>query len=82
MADPDRPGQLAQRELLGPEFPDAPLGRVDLASLDSVRRFAREWRGEIDLLINNAGVVLAPGLTRAKDGSRRSSASTTLATSP
>jgi NAD(P)-dependent dehydrogenase (short-subunit alcohol dehydrogenase family) len=49
------PGQTEVREL-------------DLASLDSVRRFAREWDGEIDLLINNAGVVLPPELTRTQDG--------------
>jgi hypothetical protein len=29
VADPDHPGQFAQRELLGPEFRDAPLGRVE-----------------------------------------------------
>jgi NAD(P)-dependent dehydrogenase (short-subunit alcohol dehydrogenase family) len=49
------PGQTEVREL-------------DLASLDSVRRFAREWDGEIGLLINNAGVVLPPQLTRTRDG--------------
>jgi NAD(P)-dependent dehydrogenase (short-subunit alcohol dehydrogenase family) len=49
------PGQTEVREL-------------DLASLDSVRRFASEWQGEIGLLINNAGVVLPPELTRTSDG--------------
>jgi NAD(P)-dependent dehydrogenase (short-subunit alcohol dehydrogenase family) len=41
---------------------------LDLASLESVRRFAREWEGEIGLLICNAGVVLPPKLTRTADG--------------
>jgi len=40
---------------------------LDLASLDSIRAFAAAWQGEIDLLINNAG-VMAPPLTRTADG--------------
>jgi NAD(P)-dependent dehydrogenase (short-subunit alcohol dehydrogenase family) len=40
---------------------------LDLASLDSVREFAGGWDGEIDLLINNAGVMIPP-LTRTPDG--------------
>ena len=41
--------------------------RLDLGSLDSVREFAAGWEGEIDLLINNAGVMIPP-LTRTGDG--------------
>ncbi|HEX3804940.1 MAG TPA: oxidoreductase [Solirubrobacteraceae bacterium] len=41
--------------------------RLDLASLGSVREFADGWTGEIDLLINNAGVMIPP-LTRTADG--------------
>jgi NAD(P)-dependent dehydrogenase (short-subunit alcohol dehydrogenase family) len=40
---------------------------LDLASLSSVRAFAAGWQGDIDLLINNAG-VMAPPLTRTADG--------------
>jgi NAD(P)-dependent dehydrogenase (short-subunit alcohol dehydrogenase family) len=40
---------------------------LDLARLDSVRLFAAAWQGEIDLLINNAGVMIPP-LTRTADG--------------
>jgi NAD(P)-dependent dehydrogenase (short-subunit alcohol dehydrogenase family) len=40
---------------------------LDLASLDSVRAFAAGWQGGIDLLINNAGVMVPP-LTRTADG--------------
>jgi NAD(P)-dependent dehydrogenase (short-subunit alcohol dehydrogenase family) len=40
---------------------------LDLASLASVREFAAGWEGEIDLLINNAG-VMAPPMTRTADG--------------
>src|SRR5271168_2127584 len=34
--------------------------RLDLASLDSVREFAAGWDGDLDLLINNAGVMVPP----------------------
>jgi NAD(P)-dependent dehydrogenase (short-subunit alcohol dehydrogenase family) len=45
-----------------------PEGReLDLASLDSVRRFADEWDGQIDILINNAGVMIPP-YSRTADG--------------
>ena len=40
---------------------------LDLADLDSVRRFADAWQGPIDVLINNAGISV-PELTRTKDG--------------
>ena len=40
---------------------------LDLASLESVRAFAAGWDGEIDLLINNAGIMIPP-LTRTADG--------------
>src|SRR5689334_581752 len=33
--------------------------RLDLAVLDSVRRFADEWSGPIDVLVNNAGLSSA-----------------------
>jgi NAD(P)-dependent dehydrogenase (short-subunit alcohol dehydrogenase family) len=41
--------------------------RLDLASLSSVREFADDWEGEIDLLIDNAGVMVPP-LGRTADG--------------
>ena len=34
--------------------------RLDLAELSSVREFAESWTGEIDVLINNAGVMAIP----------------------
>jgi NAD(P)-dependent dehydrogenase (short-subunit alcohol dehydrogenase family) len=40
---------------------------LDLANLASVRAFAAEWTGSIDLLINNAGIMIPP-LTRTADG--------------
>jgi NAD(P)-dependent dehydrogenase (short-subunit alcohol dehydrogenase family) len=41
--------------------------RLDLASLDSVREFAADWDGEIDILINNAGIMIPP-YSRTADG--------------
>ncbi len=40
---------------------------LDLADLASVRAFAADWDGEIDVLINNAGVMATPE-RRTKDG--------------
>ncbi|QPE03863.1 SDR family NAD(P)-dependent oxidoreductase [Microbacterium schleiferi] len=36
--------------------PNAHARDLDLADLASVRRFAAEWEGEVDILINNAGI--------------------------
>jgi NAD(P)-dependent dehydrogenase (short-subunit alcohol dehydrogenase family) len=41
--------------------------RLDLADLASVRAFAGEWDGDVDILINNAGVMAIP-LQRSVDG--------------
>ena len=41
--------------------------RLDLADLGSVRDFAAEWEGEIDVLVNNAGVMATPE-RRTADG--------------
>jgi len=40
---------------------------LDLSDLASVRRFAAGWKGQIDVLINNAGIMNVP-LTRTADG--------------
>jgi NAD(P)-dependent dehydrogenase (short-subunit alcohol dehydrogenase family) len=55
--------------------------QLDLANLASVRKFAAAWEGDIDLLINNAGVMVPP-LTRTADGFSCSSAPTTSDISP
>ena len=41
--------------------------RLDLADLSSVRAFADAWDGDIDVLVNNAGVMIPPRGT-TKDG--------------
>ncbi|HEY3020929.1 MAG TPA: oxidoreductase [Solirubrobacteraceae bacterium] len=40
---------------------------LDLADLASIRAFADGWEGDLDILINNAGVMATPE-TRTKDG--------------
>ena len=44
--------------------------RLDLADLSSVREFAAGWDGPLDLLINNAGVMMLPR-QRTADGFER-----------
>ncbi|MFF3755265.1 SDR family NAD(P)-dependent oxidoreductase [Streptomyces sp. NPDC002018] len=41
--------------------------RLDVADLGSVRRFAQDWSGALDILINNAGVMDIPA-ARTADG--------------
>jgi NAD(P)-dependent dehydrogenase (short-subunit alcohol dehydrogenase family) len=43
------------------ELPGAvEVRRLDLTDLDSVRAFTREWTGPLDVLINNAGIMMVP----------------------
>jgi NAD(P)-dependent dehydrogenase (short-subunit alcohol dehydrogenase family) len=59
-------GDKAAATLPGPGPHEVRL--LDLASLESVRAFATDWQAQpIDLLINNAGVMIPP-LGRTKDG--------------
>ena len=44
------------------------VGRLDLADLASVRAFTSSWEGPLDLLVNNAGVMALPTLTRSPEG--------------
>jgi NAD(P)-dependent dehydrogenase (short-subunit alcohol dehydrogenase family) len=60
--DPAR-GEQAAAAIPG----EAEVRRLDLADLSSIRAFADEWDGEIDVLINNAG-VMAPPERRTADG--------------
>jgi NAD(P)-dependent dehydrogenase (short-subunit alcohol dehydrogenase family) len=66
--DPDQGGAaLAQ---LTHEVPEArlELRQLDLASLDSIYRFAGGWdAGALDLLVNNAGIALVPR-SQTRDG--------------
>jgi NAD(P)-dependent dehydrogenase (short-subunit alcohol dehydrogenase family) len=60
--DPDR-GLAAAAAMPG----ETEVRRLDLASLASVREFAEAWEGDVDLLINNAGVMVPP-LSRTAEG--------------
>ncbi|MGW4242927.1 SDR family NAD(P)-dependent oxidoreductase [Nocardia sp. NPDC004722] len=41
------------------------LRRLDLTDMESVRRFAHEWTGELNILVNNAGVMDIPAARTA-----------------
>jgi NAD(P)-dependent dehydrogenase (short-subunit alcohol dehydrogenase family) len=56
-------GETAAASLPG----NTEVRQLDLADLASVRAFASAWDGDIDLLINNAGVMIPP-LSRTADG--------------
>ncbi len=56
-------GDAAAAEMSG----TTEVRRLDLASLASVREFAAGWDGPIDILINNAGIMIPP-LSRTADG--------------
>ena len=56
-------GDAAAAEMAG----TTEVRRLDLASLASVREFAAGWDGPIDLLINNAGIMIPP-FSRTAEG--------------
>jgi NAD(P)-dependent dehydrogenase (short-subunit alcohol dehydrogenase family) len=58
-------GRRAAAAMPAPALAEVRL--LDLASLESVRAFARDWSGPVALLINNAGVMIPP-LGRTQDG--------------
>jgi len=41
---------------------------LDLANLASVRAFAGAWKGRLDVLVNNAGIMALPELERTPEG--------------
>ncbi|MCW2635927.1 MAG: Short-chain dehydrogenase/reductase [Blastococcus sp.] len=46
---------------------DVEVRRLDLADLASVRDFAAAWTGDLDVLVNNAGIMMVPA-GRTADG--------------
>jgi NAD(P)-dependent dehydrogenase (short-subunit alcohol dehydrogenase family) len=46
---------------------DTEVRQLDVADLESVRRFAAAWSGPIDTLINNAGIMLMPAFRTIDD---------------
>ncbi|MDP9386064.1 MAG: oxidoreductase, partial [Actinomycetota bacterium] len=58
----------ARGEHVAAEMPGrTEVRELDLASLASVRAFAAGWKGDLDLLVNNAGVMATPQ-QRTQDG--------------
>ena len=53
--DEDR-GRRAAAEMHG----EVEVRHLDLAELASVREFASQWQGHVDVLINNAGIMAVP----------------------
>jgi NAD(P)-dependent dehydrogenase (short-subunit alcohol dehydrogenase family) len=53
--DPDR-GAAVAADLPG----GVEVRRLDLADLESVRAFAAGWDGPLDVLVNNAGIMMVP----------------------
>src|SRR3954471_374498 len=49
-------GESAAAELSG----EIEVRRLDLADLASVRAFAEGWSGPLDVLVNNAGIMMVP----------------------
>ena len=60
--DPDK-GRQSAAAMPG----DVRMQQLDVSDLDSVRAFARDWVGNLDILINNAGIMQVP-LARTADG--------------
>jgi NAD(P)-dependent dehydrogenase (short-subunit alcohol dehydrogenase family) len=60
--DPD-----TTRTAVGGLAGDFDVRRLDVSDLGSVRAFAAEWTGPLDVLVNNAGVMDVPA-TRTADG--------------
>ncbi|MER7672325.1 oxidoreductase [Kitasatospora sp. NPDC096128] len=58
-----RRGEALARNLPG----STEVRRLDLADLSSVRGFAADWEGPLDVLVNNAGVMAIPE-ARTADG--------------
>lgn len=58
-------GERVRRALAGSER--AEVRRLDVGSLDEVRRFAEAWQGPLDVLVHNAG-ALADVERRTADG--------------
>ncbi|MEP6665330.1 MAG: oxidoreductase, partial [Nocardioidaceae bacterium] len=59
--------QAKGQAVAGDVGPTAEVRRLDLADLASVRDFAAAWQGDLDILINNAGVMAVPE-RRTEDG--------------
>jgi NAD(P)-dependent dehydrogenase (short-subunit alcohol dehydrogenase family) len=53
---------------LGPDAGRLEVAHLDLADLSTVRAFTSAWSGPLHILVNNAGVMALPTLTRSVEG--------------
>jgi NAD(P)-dependent dehydrogenase (short-subunit alcohol dehydrogenase family) len=60
--------QAAGRIRAAVPIADVDVAELNLASMTSVQKFADGWRGPLDLLINNAGVMAPPKPASTEDG--------------
>jgi NAD(P)-dependent dehydrogenase (short-subunit alcohol dehydrogenase family) len=56
-------GRAAAKDFVGSNE----VRELNLADLESVRTFAAEWSGDLDVLINNAGIMMAPAFRTIDD---------------
>lgn len=56
-------GRLVAKDFVG----SYEVRDLNLADLESVRTFAAEWTGDLDVLINNAGIMMAPAFRTIDD---------------
>jgi NAD(P)-dependent dehydrogenase (short-subunit alcohol dehydrogenase family) len=56
-------GQVVANSITG----TTEVRELNLADLESVRAFAAAWSGDLDVLINNAGIMLAPAFRTPDD---------------
>ncbi|MCX5555572.1 SDR family NAD(P)-dependent oxidoreductase [Streptomyces sp. NBC_00038] len=53
---------------LPPESGQLTVGRLDLADRSTIAAFVAAWQGPLHILVNNAGVMATPELTRTPEG--------------
>jgi NAD(P)-dependent dehydrogenase (short-subunit alcohol dehydrogenase family) len=56
-------GRAVSKDFTG----DYEVRELNVADLESVRSFAAAWKGDLDVLINNAGIMLAPAFRTIDD---------------
>ena len=66
----DAGAQVAERlaKELPPESGQLTVGRLDLADRATIAAFVAAWQGPLHILVNNAGVMATPELTRTPEG--------------
>ena len=61
-------GERAATDIAGTTGRMPLVAHLDIADRASIARFAREWTGPLHILVNNAGVMALPELTRTREG--------------